>query len=330
VFTPFSRAFRAEVTIDEPLGAPRELPPIPADAAIESVGVPSLEELGIRRNPRILPGGEARAAERLAAFLAGAARRYDACRDRLDIDGTSHLSADLKFGTISPRTVWHAVTQPLKSEAPAALDAFRNELVWREFTHSTLWDHPRVLEAPFRHEWAEFPVRDDDAAWRAWTRGTTGYPIVDAAARQLNAEGFVPNRARMIAASFLTKHLLISYRRGEAHYLEWLTDGDYAQNNAGWQWSAGCGMDAQPYFRVFNPITQSEKFDPTGDYVRRFVPELARLPAPHVHAPFRAPKAVLQSANVVLGETYPEPIVDHRATRERFLAVARRHLARRG
>jgi deoxyribodipyrimidine photo-lyase len=331
VFTPFSRAFFLHVTVDEPLDAPRELPPLPREAAaLATDRVPSVDELGIQPNPRLLAGGETRALERLSHFLRGAARRYDVCRDRLDIQGTSRLSADLKFGTLSPRAVWHAVTRALEGEASAALDAFRNELVWREFTHSTLWDHPQVLEAPYRPEWAGFPWLDDDAAWNAWKCGKTGYPIVDAAARQLLAEGFVPNRARMIAASFLTKDLLVDYRRGEAHYLEWLTDGDFAQNNAGWQWSAGSGMDAQPYFRVFNPLTQSEKFDPNGDYIRRFVPELASLPAPHVHAPFRAPKAVLEAANVIVGKTYPAPIVDHSTARARFLAIARRHLSKRG
>lgn len=327
VYTPFRRAFFREVVVDEPLRTPRELPPLPRDVAVSTVAPPSCEELGIRRNPWIHAGGETHALERLASFSRGSARRYDVLRDRLDVAGTSRLSADLKFGTVSPRTVWQAVARELRDEAPSALEAFQNELVWREFTHSTLWDHPGVLRAPFRPEWNDFPWLDDDAAWMAWTRGTTGYPIVDAAARQLLTEGFVPNRARMIAASFLTKHLLIDYRRGEAHYLEWLTDGDYAQNNAGWQWSAGSGMDAQPYFRVFNPVTQGERFDPNGDYVRRFVPELEQMPAPHVHAPFRAPKEVLDAAGVVLGQTYPAPVVDHPAARARFLALARGHLS---
>ncbi|HVR19818.1 MAG TPA: FAD-binding domain-containing protein, partial [Polyangiaceae bacterium] len=214
--------------------------------------------------------------------------------------------------------------------APKALRAFRNELVWREFTHSTLWDHPNVLDAPFRSKWRDFPWRDDEAGFDAWCRGTTGYPLVDAAARQLLVEGFVPNRARMIAASFLTKHLSIDYRRGETHYLRWLTDGDWAQNNAGWQWSSGSGMDAQPYFRIFNPITQGEKFDPDGAYVRSWVPELARLPAKFVHAPFLASKAMLDDAGVRLGETYPEPIVEHAAARTRFLAIAESFLGRAG
>jgi deoxyribodipyrimidine photo-lyase len=156
--------------------------------------------------------------------------------------------------------------------------------------------------------------------------GRTGYPVVDAAARQLLAEGFVHNRARMIAASFLTKHLLTDYRRGEAHYMKYLTDGDWAQNNAGWQWSAGTGCDAQPYFRIFNPTAQGERFDPDGSYVRRLVPELARLPAPYIHSPWQAPAAVLRDAGIRLGKDYPQPIIDHRYGRDRFLAVAARHL----
>jgi deoxyribodipyrimidine photo-lyase len=222
---------------------------------------------------------------------------------------------------LSPRRVWHELRHALP-HLSAARRSFENELVWREFTHSTLWDFPHVLSEPFRPRWRHFPYVDDDAAWQAWTTGRTGYPVVDAAARQLLAEGFVHNRARMIAASFLTKHLLIDYRRGERHYLEFLTDGDFANNNAGWQWSAGAGLDAQPYFRVFNPTLQGQKFDPDGDYVRRWVPELARLAPPHIHAPSQAPRAELERAGITLGSTYPLPIVEHSVARARFLAVA--------
>jgi deoxyribodipyrimidine photo-lyase len=184
-----------------------------------------------------------------------------------------------------------------------------------------LFDRPELLTRPFRPLFRGFRWRNRDSCWTAWTTGTTGYPIVDAAARQLLGEGFVHNRARMIAASFLTKHLLIDYRRGEAHYMRYLTDGDWANNNAGWQWAAGCGADAQPYFRVFNPVTQGRKFDPTGGYVRRWVPELSRLPDRYLHEPWTAPPEVLARAGVQLGRTYPAPIVDHRTARERFLAA---------
>ncbi len=156
--------------------------------------------------------------------------------------------------------------------------------------------------------------------------GRTGYPIVDASARQLLEEGFVHNRARMISASFLTKHLMIDFRRGEAHYLKHLTDGDWASNDMGWQWAAGCGCDAQPYFRIFNPISQGKKLDPDGAYVRRWVPELSKVPAKHIHAPWEAPPQVLEEAGIRLGETYPYPIIDHKEARSRYLAAATNHL----
>ena len=330
VFTPFARAFAGTVAIERPLAAPESLPPLPVGVTATTVRIPTCESLGIAPNPRVIGGGEIAARERLRMFLGGAARAYDAQRNRLDLAGTSRLSADLKFGTLSPRTVWNAVGD--ECGGSAAGRAFLNELVWREFTHSTLHDRPELLAQPFRADFAGFPWRRDAPAWAAWTRGETGYPVVDAAARQLLGEGFVHNRARMIAASFLAKHLLLDYRLGEAHYMKYLTDGDWAQNNAGWQWSAGCGADAQPYFRVFNPILQGETWDPAGDYVRRFVPELARMPAKHIHRPAEAPDDVLRAAGVVLGRTYPRPIVEHAWARERFLAVARDHLAeaRRG
>jgi deoxyribodipyrimidine photo-lyase len=274
----------------------------------------------------VLEGGEEAARERLRRFLRKAAR-YAECRDRMDLPGTSRLSADLKFGTLSARQVWTEVERAVGGTAAAR--AFLNELVWREYAHGMLWDRPELLERPFRREYEGFPWSDDEAPREAWVRGRTGYPVVDASARQLLAEGFVHNRARMISASFLTRHLLVDYRRGEAHYLKHLTDGDWAQNNAGWQWSAGCGCDAQPYFRIFNPVIQGERFDPEGGYVRRWVPELARVPARYIHRPWSAPEDVLRAAGVRLGETYPRPVVEHRFARERFLAVAARHLKRR-
>lgn len=324
VFTPFARALRRQLPDDKPLAAPRALPPRPKQLAFEPARLPTLKQLGIRENPLLQAGGERAARARLKTFLARAAARYDVARDRLDLPGTSRLSADLKFGTLSARSVWSAVAKLAKA-APRAVETYRNELIWREFTHATLWDRPALLEQPFRADFADFPWGFDEPGWQAWTEGKTGYPVVDAAARQLLSEGFVHNRARMIAASFLTKHQLIHYRHGEAHYLKYLTDGDWAQNNAGWQWSAGCGTDAQPYFRVFNPTLQGEKFDPNGDYVRRYVPELEKMPAKYVHRPAEAPKAVLRAAGVTLGETYPEPIVEHALARDRFLKIAASH-----
>jgi deoxyribodipyrimidine photo-lyase len=324
VFTQFARVFRETAVLGVPVPLPKSLPPLPRGVVAPTAGIPTCEDLGFPHNAAILPGGETAARARLRKFLSGPAGRYGRYRDRMDLAGTSRLSADLKFGTISVRRVWTDVAKALgRSQAGRS---FLNELLWREFTHSTLWDRPELLETPFRPSFIGFPWADDPAAWEAWVLGRTGYPVVDASARQLLGEGFVHNRARMISASFLTKHLLIDYRRGEAHYMKYLTDGDWAQNNAGWQWSAGCGCDAQPYFRIFNPVLQGERFDPKGAYVQRWVPELAGLPPRYIHRPWTAPARVLQEAGIRLGEDYPLPIVEHRRARERFLSVARRHL----
>lgn len=329
VFGAFARAFHAQVELTAPLPAPERLPPVPEGVHAAPLAVPSLEELGLVSNPAVLTGGEAQARERLATFLAGPAREYAGVRDRLDLDATSHLSADLKFGTLSVRSVWAAARAALSRRAKPAFASFSSELLWREFAHALLWDHPELLEEPARAAWERFPWRRENSDWQAWVAGETGYPVVDAAARQLLQTGFVPNRARMIAASFLTKQLLIDYRLGEAHYLRLLTDGDWAQNNLGWQWCAGCGSDAQPYFRVFNPTPQALKFDPEGSYVRRWLPELAALPAPHIHTPWLAPASLLREAGLVLGRDYPLPIVDHAQARERFLALAREHVGQK-
>lgn len=326
VFSAFARAFARQAHVAAPLPAPRSLPPLPRDVQAGPHTLPSLSALGLTRNEQVQVGGERAARERLNRWLKSDARNYDELRDSLALDGTSRLSADLKFGTLSPRTVWHAADRALRAVSPDALRAYQNELLWREFAHATLAARPRLLQRPFRDEWRDFPWRDDATAWQAWTEGRTGYPIVDAAARQLLQSGFVHNRARMISASFLAKHLLIDFRRGERHYFDWLTDGDWANNDMGWQWSAGCGCDAQPWFRIFNPVTQGQKFDSDGGYVRRWVPELIRLPAKHIHAPWLAPAEVLAAAGVQLGANYPRPIVDHAEARKRFLDTAQRHL----
>jgi deoxyribodipyrimidine photo-lyase len=329
VYTPFSTAFRRAALIGPDLSAPRGLPPLPEDIQGDIRGnfaqpfaeIPTLEDLGILANPSLIRGGEKAARERLRAFCAGPLFTYNETRDRMDLPGTSRLSADIKFGVLSIRTVWNAVQTALGRAAGG--NRFPGELIWREFAYSNLWDRPALLEGPFRPQWRDFPWAFDRRLWSAWTAGKTGYPVVDAAARQLLQEGFVHNRARMISASFLTKHLLIPYGHGEAHYLKYLVDGDWAQNNAGWQWSAGCGCDAQPYFRIFDPVAQGRRYDPQGDYVRRFVPELADMPARHVHAPWLAPAAVLATAGVRLGRTYPQPVVDHAQARARFLETAK-------
>ncbi len=318
VFTPFARACTSRLLPGAPIPAPASLPPLPRDVAHAPVPIPGLGDLGLAANPRLLPGGERAAQARLAAFLRERLDRYHLDRDRMDLPGTSRLSADLKFGTLSVRQAWQAVSD---HGGPGA-GRFLNELLWREFSHHLLWAWPELLDRPFRPAFEGFPWREDAVAWEAWRDGLTGYPVVDAAARQLRAEGFVHNRARMVAASFLAKHLLVDWRLGEAHYLQWLVDGDWAQNNAGWQWSAGCGCDAQPWFRIFNPVSQGLKFDPEGAYVKRWIPELADCPAAFVHEPWKAPRGL----RARLG--YPEPMVDHAIARERFLATAKAHLGR--
>ncbi len=230
----------------------------------------------------------------------------------MDREGTSRLSADLHFGRVSAASCWAAA-----SGRPGA-EAWQRQLVWREFAHHLLREWPGVLEDPFQGAFRGFPWRSDPALFQAWVEGRTGYPIVDAAARQLLATGYVHNRARMVAASFLVKHLLVDYRLGEAHYLAHLQDADLANNSMGWQWSAGCGCDAQPWFRVFNPVLQGRRFDPDGAYVRAWVPELAALPSRAIHSPWEAG----------LPTGYPSPIVDHAFARERFLALAKEHLRR--
>ncbi|HVU00590.1 MAG TPA: deoxyribodipyrimidine photo-lyase [Polyangiaceae bacterium] len=320
VFTPFARAFRArEHEVGEPLPAPTSLPPVPRE--LESAELPTPGSLGLPEASSTLPGGERAARTRLARFIETRARDYADARDRLDRDGTSRLSQDLAFGTVSITTVYRAAR--LAAAVPdRARSAFTNELLWREFTHATLHARPELVREPFRAEFRDFPWEADEKGFEAWRQGMTGYPVVDAAQRELLADGFVPNRARMITVSFLSKHLLVDYRRGEAHYLDLLTDADVAQNNAGFQWSAGTGADAEPYFRVFNPTLQGEKFDPEGSYVKRWVPELADLPKRFIHRPWEAPEPVLRDARVTLGKTYPRPIVDHAEARTRFLALA--------
>ncbi len=319
VFTPFARACGARLDHGPTLAAPCQLPPLPADVEADTVPIPTMQTLGLAPNPSLQAGGEQAARARLKAFVSGPIEDYAVDRDRLDRPGTSRLSADLKFGTLSVRAVWQAAAEVGSADSPRR---FRNELLWREFSHHLLWEWPDLLEHPFRPSFQGFPWREDAAAWLAWTEGRTGYPVVDAAARQLLAEGFVHNRARMVTASFLTKHLLLDFRRGEAHYMKWLTDGDWAQNNMGWQWSAGCGCDAQPWFRIFNPVAQGLRFDPDGVYVRRWVPELAACPTACIHEPWKAP------ASLGLDRHYPAPIVVHAWARGRFLATAKGHLNR--
>ena len=249
---------------------------------------------------------------------------YGALRDLPGVTGTSRLSPHLHFGEISPRQCWHAANTFAEARGGAVSKGgqdFLRELVWREFSYHLLHHWPTLPERPFRADFERFPWRADDDALRAWEAGRTGYPIVDAGMRELWHTGWMHNRVRMVVASFLVKHLLIPWQAGEAWFWDTLVDADLANNAASWQWVAGCGADAAPYFRIFNPVLQGEKFDGNGAYVRTWVPEIASLPDRYLHKPWDAPQAVLDDAGVRLGETYPAPIVDHKQVRERALAA---------
>jgi deoxyribodipyrimidine photo-lyase len=260
--------------------------------------------------------GEWAARARLAAWAEAPVEDYAANRDRMDLAGTSRLSQDLRFGLLSPLEV----VERAEGDGDGRR-VFVSELVWREFYGQVLWHHPRVASEAYQRVFADLPVRSDRAALQSWQDGRTGYPVVDAAMRQLLATGFMHNRARMIAASFLTKHLLLDRRLGEAHFMAHLTDGDLASNNGGWQWTASTGTDPQPYFRVFNPVLQGQRHDPLGDYVRSWVPELRGVPAARIHDPWVMLAPEQAATGCRIGIDYPAPIVDHAEARARALAV---------
>jgi len=314
VYTPFSRAVFA-------LGEPP--PPLPAPTrlnALTSPGALPLAALGLlpRRNwadefPRHWQPGETGAARRIAEFAAFT--RYDATRNLPGMAGTSRLSPHLRFGEISPRQLWHAA----RAAGVTGDATFLKEILWREFAYHLLWHRPELPEAPLQEGFARFRWQPDAALLRAWQRGMTGYPIVDAGMRQLWHSGWMHNRVRMITASFLVKHLLQPWQVGEAWFWDTLLDGDLASNAASWQWVAGCGADAAPYFRVFAPVLQAEKFDADGAYVRRWVPELARLPDKFLHKPWEASDIILRGAGIRLGADYPRPVIAHAEGRARAL-----------
>ncbi|MCP4618566.1 MAG: deoxyribodipyrimidine photo-lyase [Bradyrhizobium sp.] len=322
VFTPFWRRLQSSGDPPSPLPAPKKLlagPRLASDALESWQLEPTHPDWagGLREGWK---PGEAAAQRRLKAFLANAAG-YAGERDRPDRNGTSRLSPHLRFGEISPRQVWHAA-RFAAAEHPrlaADIDKFLSELGWREFCRHLLYDVPDLAERNLQSSFDAFPWKHDARALRAWQRGQTGYPIVDAGMRELWHTGVMHNRVRMVVASFLVKHLLIDWREGEKWFWDTLVDADAGSNPANWQWVAGSGADAAPYFRVFNPILQGEKFDPDGDYVRRWVPELAQLPNKMIHQPWEATPLELASAGVELGKTYPHPIIDHKAGRERAL-----------
>lgn len=326
VFTPFWKTILKRPIPDGPKATPDRLPgpakPISTLGLNEFRLYPGMPHWAVEMSDFWQPG-EAGAMTLLKRFADQAAAQYRTGRDIPADDGTSRLSPHLHWGEISPRTIWHFLTRAFDGaeQGDDAVQAFLREIAWREFAHHLLFHFPQTPAAPLRAAYADFPWRDDAVALRAWQRGQTGYPIVDAGMRQLWRIGWMHNRVRMVVGSFLVKHLLLPWHTGAKWFWDTLVDADLANNTLGWQWIAGCGADAAPYFRIFNPILQGRKFDPEGRYVKQWVPELARLPAAHVHAPWEAPPDVLESSGVLLGKNYPRPIVEHTLARQRALAA---------
>ena len=326
VYTPFWRALSEGFQPVKPIAAPERLSSparrLKSDHLADWGLLPTTPDWACGLGEAWQPG-EAGAHVRLAAFLKTALKTYAEDRNRPDKVGTSRLSPHLAFGEISPAACWRAATAAAAKNmgGDLGLETFLKEIAWREFSYSLLFHWPDLPERPFREEFGAFPWSTSTKHLKAWQRGNTGYPIVDAGMRELWATGYMHNRVRMIAASFLTKHLLIPWQHGEAWFWDTLVDADLANNSASWQWVAGSGADAAPYFRIFNPVLQGEKFDPAGTYVRRWVPELARLPNTVIHAPWTAGAETLAEAGVVLGRSYPQPIVDHGEARQRALAA---------
>ena len=322
VFTPFWKHCLAKSDPAEPLPAPKNLPAPakwPKSLALDDLELEPKSNWADGLRAEWQPG-EAGATAKLNRFLSKAFDNYTDQRNRPDVTGTSRLSPHLHFGEISPRQVWHGLRQ-MASKRGWPVERWRasqflSEMGWREFAHHLLFHFPHTPTEPLRADFKKFPWRKDAAWLHAWQTGRTGYPIVDAGMRELWATGWMHNRVRMIVASFLVKDLLLSWTQGTRWFWDTLVDADLAQNTLGWQWTAGCGADAAPYFRVFNPISQGEKFDPQGDYVRRWCPELAKLPGEWLHKPWQAPSETLAHAGVKLGRDYPEPIVSHAIARE--------------
>jgi deoxyribodipyrimidine photo-lyase len=331
VFTPFWRAARELGEPSIPASAPAAITAgiwpsgLQASRSVASLNLRPTSPDWAKEMATLWTPGEAGARQNLARFLEAAATGYGENRNRPDKRSTSRLSPHLRFGEIGPRQIWHATRAAFESgHTPAKaydIDKFLAEIGWREFSYHLLHQQPELARRNFQPRFDAFPWSDDQGTLKAWQRGMTGYPIVDAGMRELWRTGWMHNRVRMIVGSFLVKHLLIDWRKGEDWFWDTLVDADPASNAASWQWVAGSGADAAPYFRIFAPVLQGEKFDPEGTYVRTYVPELAQMPKAFIHKPWAAPHPVLAKAGITLGRSYPHPIVIHERARERALAA---------
>lgn len=324
VFTPFWKACTAKPEPLPPLDSPKKLKPpqsFPHSLQVDDLGLlPTIHWYGGMEET--WQPGEEGAVEHLKRFNKKTVMGYKENRDHPDIIGTSRLSPYLHFGEISPRRIWHAVREyqmQHNADDPKPANAYLREIGWREFAFHILYHFPHTTHQPMNGKFAGFPWKEDREALRCWQKGQTGYPIVDAGMRELWATGWMHNRVRMVVASFLVKDLLIPWQEGAKWFWDTLVDADLANNSMGWQWTAGCGADAAPYFRIFNPILQGEKFDKEANYVRHWVPELKNIPNKWIHHPWDAPGDVLAKAGVVLGKDYPHPIVDHRIAKDNAL-----------
>lgn len=323
VYTPYSRNWLA---LDKapPLPKPRNLATSPE---LASDDLPSVSHWGLEEpSAQILEPGERAALDRLKAAVSGPLSSYAEQRDVPSAAGTSRLSQDLRFGLLSIRTVFRRVEEAREAartpDARNSLHTYVKELAWREFYMAILHHFPHVLEAEFNPDWRGLPWEEPDERFEAWKEGRTGFPIIDAGMRELRETGFMHNRLRMITAMFLTKDLHLDWRLGESFFMQHLVDGEIASNNGGWQWSAGTGADAAPYFRIQNPWSQSKRHDPEGAYIRRWVPELENVPAKHLH---EAP-----AGDRPIADGYPLPCLDHKTEREKTLAIFKKHKAQAG
>jgi deoxyribodipyrimidine photo-lyase len=322
VFMPFKRKWQSLPFPGRPLPAPESI------SGLDGIESMAVSDLPRQTSSTYFPAGEMEGQRRLDTFVDSDLLHYARGRDRMDLDSTSGLSPYLRFGMVSARqAAWAAINAGEVAEdeiSRNSVEKWLTELIWRDFYSTILNNYPKNLHTSFRKDLDGIPWRNDPDGFTAWKEGLTGYPVVDAAMRQLKATGWMHNRARMIAASFLVKDLLIDWRSGQRYFMQHLLDGDPASNNGGWQWTAGTGTDAAPYFRIFNPVLQGKKFDPRGAYVQRWVTELSSVPDEYIHAPWTMPTDLQRRLGCVIGKHYPHPIVEHNTARQRALETYRR------